>query len=403
MAGLFLLSVTVYRWQAFTHFAWTIILFKFLVTSSFFLCCYGMGRMVKLPIAVCLALPIVLEGISWFYIQHIIRANQHVEKHSIGVLDKWINYRDVIQFNRQFSSFSPDLGYTLRPNSKGYHHDLEYDNEFIINSFGLRDDEPSLAKPGIIFIGDSFTMGWGIDQDKTFAQLTEQKTGTKALNAGISSYGTYREMLLLSKLHRDSCKLLVIQYCDNDIEENTARNGPEFQSQLLTEKTFANVGIFNRLNESYFPMRYSYFFVREKELFKDIFTQPVQLWHDTSNAIQCWIAGTPPNAIPFTIKSETEVNDHAVQFFKVLSKIREIYPGNIVVMHLDGRYTKPEMINKFETEAQKRNDPKLHFLRACDLLSTSDYYPIDGHLNTSGHEKIASGLHDLIRSQKLLD
>jgi lysophospholipase L1-like esterase len=366
--------------------------------------CYGLGRLVRIPALVCFAFPLLMEVTSWFYIKHVLKVNAKAEKHSIGVMEQWINYRDVIQFNRHFSSFSPALGYTLRPDSEGYHKDLEFNNRFKINSFGLRDDDISLANPKIVFLGDSFTMGWGIDQEKTFAQLTEQMTGARALNAGISSYGTYREMLLLSKLQLDSCKLLVIQYCDNDLEENAARNASPRQSQFLTAKRFEKVGVFNRLNEGYFPLRYTYFFVREKDLFKRIFTEPANVLSDARIAFGAWAAGKQMQAQPpVSSKTNADAERHSDNFFKVLAKIRNIYKGNIVVMHIDERYTKPMLMDSFENSAKSLQDNKLHFLRACDLLQTKDYYPIDGHLNASGQRKIAMELTEMIRSKRLLE
>ncbi len=72
-----------------------------------------------------------------------------------------------------------------------------------INSFGVRDDdESSLHNPKLVFLGDSFTMGWGVDQEQTYAFLTGKKLGVRTLNAGISSYGTFREMVLFSKIKR---------------------------------------------------------------------------------------------------------------------------------------------------------------------------------------------------------
>ena len=89
-----------------------------------------------------------------------------------------------------------------------------------MNSLGVRDDEASLASPRIIVAGDSYAMGWGVDQEKTFAQLLEKETGTRVLNAGISSYGTAREMALLKRVDLSRLAFLIIQYSDNDYIEN---------------------------------------------------------------------------------------------------------------------------------------------------------------------------------------
>jgi len=402
-SGYLLLAITVYRWQLFTHFVWTILLFKALVPIAFIIFCWSLTRLLKLPFWTALLIPLLAELASWFYIRHTIAVNTGTDRHEVGVLEKWINYRDVIQFNRHFASYSPDLGYVLRPGSEGVHSSLEYSNTFRINSFGVRDDESSLNNPKLVFLGDSFTMGWGVDQDQTYADQIGWKLDVKALNAGISSYGTFREMLLFSKMKRDSVKLVVLQYCDNDLEENEARNEPRNQPQHLTPQSFENTAVFNRINETYFPMRYTYFFVREKDLLKRIWTSPVQVFGEIGGALSSWLAGRQLNVVtPPDIKTPAETKPHTEYFFKSLAKIRKFYKGNIVVMHLDGRYTRPEMIRAFEAEAKRTGDEHLFFLHTDELLKAQDYYPVDGHIKASGHAKISDAVIKMIRERRLL-
>lgn len=402
-SGYLLLAILVYRWQLFTHFIWTVVLFKMLVPVAFVLFCYAWLRLFKLPFWPALVVPAVLELAAYSYIRHTIAVNDKADHHEIGVLDQWINYRDVIQFNRRFSSYSPDLGYVLRPGSEGVHESLEYSNQFKVNKFGVRDDDASLEHPELIFLGDSFTMGWGVDVDETFANLTGRKLSVKSLNAGISSYGTYREMLLFSKLQRDSCRVMVLQYCNNDLEENEARNAPRNEGQQLTPLTFANTAVFNRINETYYPMRYTYFFVREKDLLKRVWTSPVEAGREIAGALGAWIAGKQLPAVT-TQRKSTPANlaRHTEYFFKSLAQIRRFYQGNIIVLHLDGRYTRPEMIRAYEAYHRQAADPRLHFLHTDQFLTPQDYYPIDGHIRASGHARIADALTALIRDKQLL-
>lgn len=402
-SGYLLLAIAVYRWQLFTHFTWTVLLFKAFVPLAFVVLCWSVTRLLKWPFWTALLLPVLIETAAYFYIRHTIEVNEQAGRQEVGVLGKWINYRDVIQFNRNFASYSPDLGYVLRPGSEGVHSSLEYSNEFKINSFGVRDDEPSLNNPKLVFLGDSFTMGWGVDENQTYADLTGRKLGLNTLNAGISSYGTFREMLLFSKIKRDSCQLVVLQYCDNDLEENQARNEPANQGQLLTPETFANTAIFNQINETYYPMRFTYFFVREKDLLKRIWTSPVAAFGEIGGGLSAWFGGRQLNVVtPQKIKTAEETAKHTEYFFKSLAKIRRFYQGNIVVLHLDGRYTRPELIRAFEAEAQKTGDGHLYFLHTDELLKAPDYYPVDGHINASGHAKIANALAALVQEKALL-
>ena len=115
----------------------------------------------------------------------------------------------------------------------------ENSEEYFINSLGVRDDEESLTKPSIVFLGDSFTMGWGVSQTESFPSLIEKATGQRALNAGISSYGTAREIKLLERVDTSNLKYLVIQYCLNDDEENNTFVSNQNQLKVSDEKKYS--------------------------------------------------------------------------------------------------------------------------------------------------------------------
>src|SRR5690606_35502099 len=88
------------------------------------------------------------------------------------------------------------------------------------NTLGLRDDEASLDHPSVVVLGDSYTMGWGVAQSEAYPQQLEALYGEKVLNAGVSSFGTAREMKLLKKINLPHVNTVIIQYHPNDFEEN---------------------------------------------------------------------------------------------------------------------------------------------------------------------------------------
>jgi len=100
--------------------------------------------------------------------------------------------RNIPSFQMGLGKYDPDLFYTLKPGNS-INSNLEYSNNYQINSQGTRDEESSLAYPEIIMLGDSHTMGWGVEQDETFSNLLEQKIEKKVLNTGLVSYGSARE------------------------------------------------------------------------------------------------------------------------------------------------------------------------------------------------------------------
>src|ERR1700727_1941155 len=73
-----------------------------------------------------------------------------------------------------------------------------------INSLGLREREIPLEKPHGIFrilaIGDSFTMGWGVNAENTFTRVAEKSLNAapssnpvQIINAGVGNYNTVQE------------------------------------------------------------------------------------------------------------------------------------------------------------------------------------------------------------------
>ena len=133
----------------------------------------------------------------------------------------YIQELNIIQLMPQCSQYDSELTYRLRPGMCLFSN-IEYSDTFRINSAGVRDDERSLHAPEIIMIGDSYTMGWGVRHDESFPQIVEARVGKTVLDAGISSYGTAREVMSLSRYDTSRLKTLVIQYCDNDLAENDA-------------------------------------------------------------------------------------------------------------------------------------------------------------------------------------
>ena len=65
-------------------------------------------------------------------------------------------------------------------------------------------------------------MGWGVNDDETFAAIISSRVAVPVLNLGVSSYGTVRELIrvrMQPSLDEASC--IFIQYSWNDFQENS--------------------------------------------------------------------------------------------------------------------------------------------------------------------------------------
>lgn len=95
------------------------------------------------------------------------------------------------------------------PNTTCTSRTPEWDVVNTQNSFGLRSPETSLQKPSgvyrILFLGDSFTHGYGVHADASFPSLVEKKLNEKfkgnpkieVINSGVPNYSPLIEYLYL--------------------------------------------------------------------------------------------------------------------------------------------------------------------------------------------------------------
>lgn len=120
---------------------------------------------------------------------------------------------------------SDDIIYTLRPNLRVKFQQVPV----VTNSFGMRGPEIKLEKPAdtirIAFLGDSFTFGWGVEEDQIFVRVLERLLNetiganrrVEILNFGVPGYSTFQEVALYrEKVAPFKPDLVVIYFVSND-------------------------------------------------------------------------------------------------------------------------------------------------------------------------------------------
>jgi len=121
--------------------------------------------------------------------------------------------------------------YRLAPNFHARIESFELSYSVRTNAHGFRDDpvvrDPSMRS--ILFLGDSFTFGVGVEQRETFVEQAEsflnrdRKTRrVQCINTGVLGYGTYHERELLKEaMDLFHPEIVVLAFClDNDFEDN---------------------------------------------------------------------------------------------------------------------------------------------------------------------------------------
>jgi hypothetical protein len=323
-------------------------------------------------------LPVALfEGLSCYLML------SGLDRDSSGLLLRYFRgyywhspYRQVIQFDLECSIYDPELFYRLKPGPCS-HSGLRFKNAYSINSLGVRDDEESLAAPEVICIGDSHTMGWGVDQQDTYSQLIERQSGRRVLNMGMSSYGTAREMILLGRADLSRLKVLVVQYNDNDLPENLKylKDGGRLEIRpLQVWQRFAGL----ERGRQYFPGRH----------FLGLLRSAFRLLERNEREMM-----RPDKAFG--------ARAHAAAFLAVLSSFDrpELQKAQLVVFDLRNEHSAESAVELSFAEALAAMKSSGRFqalasrLVVLDLSSGLDRpecrQVIDNHINEAGHRLIA--------------
>jgi hypothetical protein len=295
-------------------------------------------------------------------------------RNSIGYLYNF-GERRIIQFTPECARYDAELGYTLKPGACVFSA-TEFRNRYQINSRGLRDDESSLHAPAIIVAGDSYAMGWGVEQEESFAEVLEKKSALKVLNTAVASYGTAREMLALKRLDTSRLRYLIIQYCENDEEENRAFFQQGNRLQTMRPEEYERHTQENNQPKGYYPGKYIGMKLEKK-------------WKEfgKSRDKKQERAGGP---------------DDVDLFLNALMKAPGDLKGvQIIVLEAVGKDDfNRDFIKRLQERIQKGGYPppvkNLVTLDITKVLTKGHYYVLDDHWIPAGHQAVADALWQII-------
>lgn len=127
-----------------------------------------------------------------------------------------------------FSVYDPEYGKRLRRSFSTTRIAPEFTMRLTTNSLGFRGPEPKeVPKGAIVFLGDSFTMGYGVDDGEEFPALVRRRLATErsdpipVINAGIGNTGNGRWVKFLrAEAAGYAPRAVVLQVHANDFGDN---------------------------------------------------------------------------------------------------------------------------------------------------------------------------------------
>ncbi|MBL7132109.1 MAG: hypothetical protein ISS45_12040 [Candidatus Omnitrophica bacterium] len=298
--------------------------------------------------------------------------------HSLVIRIYMDRYRSLIQLEPEYAHYDSDLTYTLKP-GVFFFSNIEFKNRFQVNSLGVRDDEDSLNLPDIIVAGDSTAMGCGVDQDETYAQIIEQRTKLKVLNAGVSSYGTVREICILDRIDTENLKYLLIHYDKNDYRENASFHNNNNTLNITDERSYDRIAKRYLIGKRYYVGKYAIFtFKYAAQRLRPYLFNDKKFFENRK-----------------LFKEQTKEND--VDFFLnalISAGTTELYKVKIVVLG-DAEFI-PRLRQKIHLKDYPNYISNLIAVDLSNKLTEDCYYILDDHINAKGHKIIAREILKII-------
>lgn len=335
---------------------------------------------------------------------------------------------------RTFGQFDSLLGWSLKPKAEAPHFSSEYNVKVKQNSYGMRDKEylikKSQNKYRIAVTGDSFVWGYGVDNDKMFTEVLEEKLGGnfEVLNFAVSGYGTDQELLQFSsKILEFEPDMLVISFYNNDIENimNSRQYGYNKPLFVLEKGSLKLTNVPVPLEEkenmygaadyaNFFLSHYSQVYILFKQSISAVYHSIAVKWRIFFNIDQEYF-GTR------ILKKDYDGQyiDGWALFDRLLREFNEIGEKNNVRIVLVYIPDKMQIDRKlFETRLKMfgRNNKDYDALKPSDLLKKSAgrhnidfidllpyfsahenageyYFRFDDHLNAKGNALVAESMY----------
>lgn len=284
----------------------------------------------------------------------IITEYQRNFYHQLGFRKIWQHQQECIEYDKDLI-FKPRHG-SCKFDNVEFKTQLNFSYKGRVHNTNLKLNTETTK--GIAVIGDSQAMGWGVNDDETFSYILEKKIRKPVYNLAVSGYATKREILALEKSKlTDKIDMVIIQYCNNDYNENVYFSENKSSNNYLKfeEIHLNNFSIFKRLRKGF---RY---------------------------------------AVTIPLKNSEKRLDWRKEeqyFLKILNNYDFLKEKKIIIIYANGHEIYYDNF-KLNSETNIKN---INFINID--YEKKDFFLIDGHLNKEGHAKIANKLYDFISKKK---
>lgn len=299
----------------------------------------------------------------------------------------FIPVRDV---GALFTVNDPVMGKRIKKNFHTVRVTPEFTMTFTSNSLGFRGPEPeSPSASSVVFIGDSFTMGFGVNDGEEFPALIKTKLdatlgkhSVDVVNTGMGNNGNGRWIKLLkNEVNQFKPQLVVIQVMANDFEDNV-REG------------YFSVSDTGTLSE--LPIKASKIKLLEPFLDAIPGLSNSHLYSLTRQSFATFPSGTITQEVTSKegVDYANQLTEHLIAEAVSICQ-KNGYPVFAILVGLEGN-----RLDNVQNIFHSHNVPTLSIPTKAERPDL--YYKIDGHWNSTGHAFVALAVFDQLQKLNLI-
>ena len=215
----------------------------------------------------------------------------------------------------------------------------------------------------------------------SIGRVLANNTGLKVLNAGVSSYGTVRERMMLDRLDVSQLRTLIVQYSDNDLIENRTFQNHGDHLPVLSNTQYDAASRYYSRQRTYYPGKYIYRLVT-----KLLRLEPPEP-DDTS-----MVPATPDEEARLFINALVHAGRAPLDSVQVV----------VFEINEQPQARRPFIEALDRVRRMADNPPFVQQLIAEDLSSVlmpDDFFVLDDHMNARGHQAVGDRLTAVLRSR----
>jgi hypothetical protein len=268
-----------------------------------------------------------------------------------------------------------ELIYTLQPGECRFRN-VEFDTRVSVDVDGFRNVPAHLGTgpTQVALLGDSYAMGWGVDQDKKLSSLLAQDSRLTVRDLSMSSYGTPRELLALTRFAADA-DVVVLQYCSNDLSEN---------AEFLKDPQAFRAGAAGRAREYAAVLAHYANRSAGARRLQSVVNAGLGALATTWSLL--WL---PPRSSSPT--PDRMMEQEARLFAGVMAQFKPSLDGKtVIVFDAHARRVRENFAPSFRQSLQAVGLGHVIVLDLKETIGMRDYFLIDEHLIARGHARLAA-------------